>query len=808
MPICRPLIYAGLVALAACSAAPAPPPGPTGPVAPTAPTVAITPESPRSDAELKATIVTPSTDPQGDAVSYAYAWTQNGQLQADLTTDTVPATRTTKGDAWSVSVTPTDGTNAGPAGQANATIGNAPPVVTVAFSVPNPSKKSGLVAVPTAVDADGDNVTLAYEWSRNGKRSGLDPVATVDSSQLRRGDTWSVTVTSTDGTDAGAPATAEAVIANSKPEIVRIELSPNPVTRASVLDAVVTRNDADGDPVMIRTAWTVDGVVVPNMDGSSLPPTLFRKGVVVTATATPYDGEPGEPVSASITPQNAPPSAPRVSLPTRVRDQDDVTCTVTAGSDADGDTLTYAFSWTKNGQPLVGVVTGTVPAVDTAPGDRFTCAAIASDGTDASPSSAAASTAVNARPALASVTLRPSVATKASPIDADPAIPTDADGDVVSLAYAWTRNGSALQGQTAASLPASTFSRGDVIGLTVTPSDATEAGAPVQASTTVQNALPAAPSVTLPAAAFPGTDLSCEAVAGTTPGTDADGDALTYAFAWTRNGQPYMGAASTSASSTVPAADVALNDVYTCALVASDGVGAPVSSVVQSLTIAADMESVLSIFPGRNITGYYRFNGNAQDSSGLNKHGTPNGVTYVAGRKGLAARFDGTASITFATAIATSTTEMTIAAWVKPDATAVGTFYSFGPTTGCNPTARQGLLLSPGRLQVNIGCNTTSAASPPSSVPGDAWTHVAIARDAQNQVWIYVNGVQQGSPVSDTAGRVIGLGNDVVGGTWNGGRLDSLFRGLVDELVVISKAGSKSGFLLPQEVATLYSRQQ
>jgi hypothetical protein len=54
-----------------------------------------------------------SLDREGGTVSSRYAWSVDGVLQADLTGDRVPASRTTKGQSWKVVVTGTvcpDGT--------------------------------------------------------------------------------------------------------------------------------------------------------------------------------------------------------------------------------------------------------------------------------------------------------------------------------------------------------------------------------------------------------------------------------------------------------------------------------------------------------------------------------------------------------------------------------------------------------------------------------------------------------------------------------------------------------------------------
>ena len=94
----------------------------------TAPVVDVTPDFPVTTDDLVCTITTPSTDPDGDPITYIYEWYKNGELQPDLTTDTVPASYTTEGDVWKCVVTPY-GSDPGPPGWDQVTIQNSPPVL-------------------------------------------------------------------------------------------------------------------------------------------------------------------------------------------------------------------------------------------------------------------------------------------------------------------------------------------------------------------------------------------------------------------------------------------------------------------------------------------------------------------------------------------------------------------------------------------------------------------------------------------------------------------------------------------------------
>lgn len=77
---------------------------------PTAPVVAVTPDNAEDDDTLTCTIVTRSTDDDGDSITYTYAWNRNGSATG-ITTQTVDPSYTTLGDTWECVVTASDGTD-------------------------------------------------------------------------------------------------------------------------------------------------------------------------------------------------------------------------------------------------------------------------------------------------------------------------------------------------------------------------------------------------------------------------------------------------------------------------------------------------------------------------------------------------------------------------------------------------------------------------------------------------------------------------------------------------------------------------
>jgi len=133
---------------------------------PTAPVVDVTPNTPFTSDNLVCSITTPSTDLDGDNVTYSYAWSKNDLIQPDLTTDTVDSFNTSKEEVWKCVVTPNDGTIDGPAAEDQVTIGNSPPSIDSVIISPDPAYTStNLTAIPLGwSDPDGDDEGYHWEW--------------------------------------------------------------------------------------------------------------------------------------------------------------------------------------------------------------------------------------------------------------------------------------------------------------------------------------------------------------------------------------------------------------------------------------------------------------------------------------------------------------------------------------------------------------------------------------------------------------------------------------------------------------------
>ena len=148
-------------------------------------------------------------------------------------------------------------------------------------------------------------------------------------------------------------------------------------------------SDADGDSLTLSYAWTVDGAAVANVSGNVLDSSHFVKlqTISVTVTATDSAGNQAT-ASGSVSSVNSAPSTPVVSIsPNPPGDDDDLICSYTGGSDADGDAVTVGIEWYVDGGLFSGASTtaisgDTIDSVDTAELDSWQCRVTATDGID------------------------------------------------------------------------------------------------------------------------------------------------------------------------------------------------------------------------------------------------------------------------------------------------------------------------------------------------------------------------------------------------------------------------------------------
>src|SRR5215211_1234746 len=197
-----------------------------------------------------------------------------------------------------------------------------PPVVdSVVIDQTSPRTNDTLTATVTSHDANGDQVTYAYQWTKNGVDLAGRTAATLNLAAAGngdKGDQIALRVTANDGTSTSAPRTSDAVgVQNSSPTATVTLNNHTPGTNA-LLTATATRADADGDGVTLTYVWKVNGVVRKTTSASTSLTDTFDlsqagngdAGDTITVEATPFDGSVSGGSAIDTAVVDAAPSAP------------------------------------------------------------------------------------------------------------------------------------------------------------------------------------------------------------------------------------------------------------------------------------------------------------------------------------------------------------------------------------------------------------------------------------------------------------------------------------------------------------------
>jgi hypothetical protein len=525
---------------------------------PGAPRVELRPARPRRGDPVRVSIVAPADDVDGDPISYRLEWKKNGAPFAGAVADgrEVPGSEVARGDRFEVAVTAHDGETLGPAAVASVTVGNTPPRpprIAVEPARPRGGEPLKLVVLEPARDVDGERVSLAIAWTRDGKPTGAGQEL-LPPSQFRKHERVRVVVTPRDGEEAGAPAAAEVVVDDAPPTAPGVAFETERPTVTAPLRVVVKAPsvDPDGDPLTYQYRWFRDGEVVPLADAteawrrppywtgaSAVPPGLLRKGQRWAVEVRAHDGEqPGPVARATTVIVNSAPPAPRVAFsPERPRRVDGLAMVLEQAPDADGDRLTYRYTWTRDGQRLdVPADQAQIARGVPRRGQRWAVEVVASDGEAESPVARREVVIADTAPGAGAIALCDGPVPAGTVPEVRLTVPAvDPDGDPVTYRHEWFVNGEpvrAMSGQARLTAPA--LRKHDLVRVVVTPWDGELAGPPAYGECVVANTPPRAPQIVLDPAEP--TALRGAAVTIVRPSTDHDGDVVNYRYAWFRDG--------------------------------------------------------------------------------------------------------------------------------------------------------------------------------------------------------------------------------------------------------------------------------
>jgi formylglycine-generating enzyme required for sulfatase activity len=304
-------------------------------------------------------------------------------------------------------------------------VGDVPSCELLGWSDPDAGDTNQASCTCTFTDAGGSQTPF---------RVGTAPLASAG--------TLACSLAPTDEAASGNAVSASAPVTHA-PVATTSDLVPLFVTT----DTVVTWNpaitDADGDLRPPVFAWFVNDVRIVGVTTNSLDATRFAKGDRVRAEVTPQDSVgPGVTVASreALVQNSGPASLSAVLSPGFAREDDDLVCLANA-SDADGDTLRYAFQWfvTRDGstvQSQDAVSTGNRSVLDksrTSVGETWECKVRVTD----DPTLGEAATSGWTGPQGRSVTVRGPGSVITVPIDV---------GTGVSMDFVWVEGGTFTMG--------------------------------------------------------------------------------------------------------------------------------------------------------------------------------------------------------------------------------------------------------------------------------------------------------------------------------------------------------------------------
>jgi formylglycine-generating enzyme required for sulfatase activity len=455
---------------------------------------------------------------------------------------------------------------------------NTPPDMPSVSITPEPAETNDnlLASVGSSSDADGDVVTLAYLWMKNGVATS-NTSASVPSGDTAKGELWTVRVTPHDGTTEGPFAEASITISNSAPSVSSVVVSPSQPMVADLLTCTASIQDADSESPTESYLWIrqSSGELLGTGSSLQLSSSLVSRGELIACevTATDSDGATGT-GSATATVLNTPPSLASVDIAPAGPNTDSMAVCTANATDGDGDALTLTYSW-LNLATGASLGSGSAIQLDPSlvqPGIQLQCSATVDDSAGGTASGSALVFLANHDPSVSSMSLSPEAIPNEGSISCTADI-EDLDGETPSITYTWTNLGTDEPLGTGSSLaltPASA-SGGDTIECSAMVEDAHGGSGVSSISFTVENTPPVigAAAISPSSGVSVALDLECSAEA-----TDADGGPLALSYIWT-NGAETIG---TEALLDLSSELAQPGDTVTCTASVADGAGASDSS--------------------------------------------------------------------------------------------------------------------------------------------------------------------------------------------------------------------------------------
>jgi hypothetical protein len=303
------------------------------------------------------------------------------------------------------------------------------------------------VRVPP-VTSTGAEPVIAWHWSVDGVDARVDGPE-VSGFRVHAGQVWRVEATASSDGATSLVASHEVIVANGPPVAASVAVLPSNPRRGDVLTCAHAQPvDPEGDPFTLRIAWQVDGVEVV-ADSATLDTADVPRGAAVRCVLVADDGVPATQESDPVQLDNGLPSVSAARLrtergaeaPGRAFVIDAFTCAAEGVADPDGDAVEVTYRWWIDGAYVADGPR--LPAGRARRGSVVECEAVPDDGDEEGASGLSAPMEIgNSAPSR--LTVQSVFTTVAPGEDAGCRVSvaaTDADGDVLSVVWAWSVDG-------------------------------------------------------------------------------------------------------------------------------------------------------------------------------------------------------------------------------------------------------------------------------------------------------------------------------------------------------------------------------
>lgn len=525
--------------------------------------VEITPDPAFNDDVLNCAATLSNPDQLDVAVSYLWTRLANGEEIGEGESLNLMEHHLRPGAAVRCGVTAAAGAELAQ-NAATITLGNRDPVIDELFlSSDEVQAGEELTCYGIASDPDREEPVLTYSWSTGETTSRI----VVPGDTTSPGDLIECTVTATDAAGATATDSIAAVVRNSPPEILAVEVMPGTARVGDEVRCEATAIDADEEELSYAYSWS-NGETGPAMTLTGENSTV---GEAITCSVTvvdPHGAEASGTSSPGVLVENSPPVVDSVAVtPPTGRVGDTITCAATA-SDPDLEDASITYAWT-NGELGPSMV---LTASNSSVGEEIFCIATATDphGASSELTSSSGVTVLNSDPVVDAAAITPPSPNTTDILGVSISA-TDPDGDDLTFEYTWTvvRDGVASPPVVGPTLDSSQTQRRDLVDVRIAISDGHTTVHHEVGPVEIGNAAPSSPEIEItPDVPVLDEELICEVTADS---VDPDGDDITYSFSWTVDGSPFTSARTEPRRSVVDPTFIEGTHEWICTVLASDG---------------------------------------------------------------------------------------------------------------------------------------------------------------------------------------------------------------------------------------------